>query len=352
MNQSSTSKNVITIIAVVAILFLVGSSGIIRMDILGSGSGWEYDYTLFELSVNGEGYSIANDEDTTPYIAPVTTTTGGGGRYLLLMDILTADQYHIRVDPDGLPVSNWAAAVHEGLLPNVYVSMSQVWQTDENGVPYTGTSQDVRQVGEETWYKYNYAFNIYFITESRQFTALNQFGVAYQTCEAGRVTGAALITVLLQETVFGPIVGTFLSATVLNMETNLDELMHADVVYAVAPDASYTPPNAAVDITNRQYSDSQYSCDMSIEYDLQVGMTRTGIGDYLPANVWLSYDIVTEVLLKEPLNIGDFGDTQTGGLPPTQSNDIPFFIIVILIVIIVVLVLAFKMFGGRSHHPH
>jgi hypothetical protein len=351
MNQKT--RNIVVVIAVLAIIILLGSGGFFRLDALGSGSGWEYDYQLGLLDVNGEGFSISDDEEST-YTQPEVTTSGGGGggSILFTWDVLSMDQYHIRVDPDGPPESNWATAVHNGLVPNVYVSMSQAWQVDADGNKYTGPSLDERQVGDETWYKYNYAFNIYFITEARQFTAFNQFYQPYQSAESGRVTGYALITVGLQETVFGPIVGEFLTATVLNMETNLDELAHADVVYAIHPDASYTPPNAALDVNNRQYSSDSYTCDITVEYDLQSGLTHTGAfgRDYLPANIWVSYDIVTELLLKEPLEIGDYGGTQTGGLPPTQSMDIPVIIIVVLIIIIVVLVLAFKLFGGPKVH--
>jgi len=322
---------------------------------LGSGSGWEYDYRIKYLTVNGEGYSLdaGTQGSGDVWTALPVTASGGTSTSWISMEVLSQSQYHVKLDVDGPPTSDWVLSVHQGLCPVVYISMSQPWQCDANGDAYTGTSQDVREVGDELWYKYNYAFNVFFETQAVSFVARNVFGTLFNTGESGQCEGNLELSVFLQDTIFGPVKGEFMTATVIGMDNNLDELYASGAVFGIYPDIIYPPVHAALAISDRDYNDDYYSCEINIPFMLQNGLTEINYGlEFVPAQVWLSLDIVTEVLLQEPLEIGDFGGSQRGGSPPVLHTDYTGVIILVIIVIIaiVVIFMVFRARGNRGKH--
>lgn len=310
---------------------------------LGSGSGWEFDYAIVSATVNGEGMTIDEYEDTTN-TPTVDATSGGGGSVLYWLAILSQDAYHLTLDPDGSPYSNFYSGQHGGLVPNVYFQMNQVsrMNAEREVIASSAPCDNEVEVGGETWYYYYYAFDVYIETQSRQFTALNSFGSPYLTAEAGTVVAELVINVRLQETLFGEVDGEFMDATVIDTRTNLDELMASPVVYAIYPDVSGSPINSAIEIQDRTETEHSYTCTMHIPATLQCGLTRIDLGqNYVQADVWIAYTILTTLLLKEPLVIGTQGGNLNGGLPPEYSPPFDLRLVALLIGVAIFIIIIF-----------
>jgi hypothetical protein len=344
------SKALLVGLGIVALLLVVVVGP--RLSPLGSGSGWEFDYEIQQVTVNGEGFGSGTQD--TGASDPPTINTARDYTHLdrrtyrdpvvHFLSILSQDAYQITLDPDGAPASNWQTGVHDGLSPNVYFQMSQAWRVNEFGerIAMSAPTDYEVEVSGEMWYYYYYAFSIYAETQSRPFNAYNQYGAIYLTAEAGTLDCELVIEARLQETVFGDVTGEFMDATIDHTETNLEELFEAGVTFALYPDVSPSPAGSAVEIQDRTQTEDAYACTMHFPFTLQCGLTRIDAGqNYVPADVWVSYRVITTLLLREPLQIGTQGQDLEGGLPPDYAPPFDWRLVLIIIGIAVFALIAF-----------
>jgi hypothetical protein len=338
MNPMQKNTKILVVVGVV-VAILVGFLAVSpNLSPIGSGSGWEIDYVLSEVTLDGVTYAQElgeTDSEETTY----TGGGGGGGRYPVLLSFV--DKYQFREDPDGEP--RLEGYVWQGLASLVYVTVSQWRRVDSSGNVLAFQQDDPNQVAHEltdtVMYEYYYEFEIRCGTESDQFpTTLNT-----QSAECSEVDATVLVTVSLQETIFGEVNGFFQDATLVEYD-HIDLQLQSGLAWAITPAVNPRAAGSALEVQNRVETDASYDCEVIIPFSMNAGLVRSG-SDNLRYDVWVEYTTRFTILLEAPLDIGTQGETGlTGGEAPIYSSPFDWRLVLIIGVAMVFIIAMFYIF--------
>lgn len=297
-------RNTLALFGILGIVLLVLFwTGGLPFAMVGSGSGWQFDYTMNHLELNGEKY-VYTDSGTES-----DTYNGAGGGYgNPTFDVLGGDAYSIIVDADD-----------DGPAPDVSATMSQPYRVSTSGmqVPWNAIAEIQHTVGSEILSEYYYDFTCTVQTHATPYIYTSSGGGQIVTAECGSVSATVSINVFMQDTIFGDTDGEFMDAQVTDTDYR-DLQLQSGLDFIITPKVDIPASNTAVQIKNRLQTQDTYQCTISLYYSMSSGLVRSG-ANHLPYDVAVTYTIHTTLLMSSPLVIGSQGEPQIPSDAPTYT---------------------------------
>jgi len=327
-------------------LIMILSVSVLMSTSLG-GSQWQFDYTISQLNINGK--PLDTTAQGLPGTVPTDPIDGGSKPHRGEMDVRTA--YSWSVDVDGVP--KYDGYQWTGLLPDVFFSTSLPWRVDASGNKIDLNAEPTRTVktATDTLYTFYYAFSTVAEVKQDTFTVpgtIQTLFQAWQGVEGGAMDIDADVTVLMKESIFSEVTGEFMSAKVLSVKVP-DLQLQSGLSWRQAPSISVEQqPNTGIPVANRQYNDDYYSCDLHLACGLTPGAAQSGL-NLMPYGVYCEKVVMVELLLKEPLDIGDTGGAQNplDLIKYYAPPDILTILLIVLgaVILIVALIVIYKVVG-------
>lgn len=327
-------------IAISAVILIAALGTVFSPTFIG-GSVWQFDYEWSHLEVNGKTQEAAIYPGTIE--KPVVDFSSDRFIFFVvpMMDVRTA--YEWWVDIDGDP--NYSGQKWLGLLPDIGVTTSLPWRVDKNGnkieYGYDDPLQITHELADETVYEYYYEFNVMAKTKQSAFTVPGTLQTLWQpwiSYEAGVMEIDAIITVVMQTSLFSNITGEFADAKVSAVDI-IDMRLDSELLWVITPKVDIKQDvNQGIPISNRDSGDDYYSCDLLISQTLTPGLVKSGANNS-PYDVYCTKTIRMTLLLKEPLDIGSQGDEQEGLDPPWFNRIDPLALALIFLGIVVIIII-------------